>query len=191
MSSFSNPKKVMIPCRFSFLHCWEPDSVNGSEPKYSVSAIIPKSDSDAGPCAGPALCDGFPAHLRIIPPEADAGHAVLEELLQVVCVGAGHPQRTLTVYLAGEIPLDGQGQSTLQRCVRPVEPQRVLVQPAGFLQARGIVEDRSTAANHHLVFLCGDSRGNHVEKEIHHGKLLSERLVHSSYGGRSVTNSSP
>ena len=45
MSSFSNPKKVMIPCRFSFLHCWEPDSVNGSEPKYSVSAIIPKSDT--------------------------------------------------------------------------------------------------------------------------------------------------
>ena len=45
MSSFSNPKKVMIPCRFSFLHCWEPDSVNGSEPKYSVSAIISKSDT--------------------------------------------------------------------------------------------------------------------------------------------------
>ena len=45
MRSFSNPKKVMIPCRFSFLHCWEPDSVNGSEPKYSVSAIIPKSDT--------------------------------------------------------------------------------------------------------------------------------------------------
>ena len=38
-----NPNKVIIPCRFSFLHCWEPDSVNGSEPKYSVSAIIPKS----------------------------------------------------------------------------------------------------------------------------------------------------
>ena len=45
MSQFSNPKKVMIPCRFSFLHCWEPGSVNGSEPKYSVSAIIPKSDT--------------------------------------------------------------------------------------------------------------------------------------------------
>lgn len=41
----SNPNKVIIPCRFSFLHCWEPDSVNGSEPKYSVSAIIPKSDT--------------------------------------------------------------------------------------------------------------------------------------------------
>lgn len=40
-----NPNKVIIPCRFSFLHCWEPDSVNGSEPKYSVSAIIPKSDT--------------------------------------------------------------------------------------------------------------------------------------------------
>jgi len=38
-------KKVIIPCRFSFLHCWEPDSVEGSEPKYGVSAIIPKSDT--------------------------------------------------------------------------------------------------------------------------------------------------
>lgn len=40
-----NPNKVIIPCRFSYLHCWEPDSVNGSEPKYSVSAIIPKTDT--------------------------------------------------------------------------------------------------------------------------------------------------
>ena len=40
-----NPNKVIIPCRFSYLHCWEPDSINGSEPKYSVSAIIPKSDT--------------------------------------------------------------------------------------------------------------------------------------------------
>ena len=42
----SNPvNKVIIPCRFSYLHCWAPDSVNGSEPKYGVSAIIPKSDT--------------------------------------------------------------------------------------------------------------------------------------------------
>jgi len=41
----SNEKKVIIPCRFSYLHCWEPGSVNGSEPRYSVSAIIPKSDT--------------------------------------------------------------------------------------------------------------------------------------------------
>ena len=45
MSNTKTPNKVIIPCRFSFLHCWEPDSVNGSEPKYSVSAIIPKSDT--------------------------------------------------------------------------------------------------------------------------------------------------
>jgi hypothetical protein len=45
MSNTKNPNKVIVPCRFSFLHCWEPDSVNGSEPKYSVSAIIPKSDT--------------------------------------------------------------------------------------------------------------------------------------------------
>ena len=61
-----NPTKVIVPCRFSYLHCWEPDSVNGGDPKYSVSAIIPKSDTktinaikaaveqvlDTGGCAG-------------------------------------------------------------------------------------------------------------------------------------------
>ena len=41
----TNTTKVIVPCRFSYLHCWEPDSVNGGEPKYSVSAIIPKSDT--------------------------------------------------------------------------------------------------------------------------------------------------
>jgi hypothetical protein len=37
--------KVIVPCRFSYLHCWEPDSVNGGEPKYSVSAIVDKKDT--------------------------------------------------------------------------------------------------------------------------------------------------
>ena len=36
--------KVVVPCRFSYLHCWEAVKINGGEPKYSVSAIIPKSD---------------------------------------------------------------------------------------------------------------------------------------------------
>ena len=45
MSKNMNPTKVIVPCRLSYLHCWEPDSVNGGDPKYSVSAIIPKSDT--------------------------------------------------------------------------------------------------------------------------------------------------
>lgn len=44
MKNQSTATKVIIPCRFSYLHCWEPDSVNGGDPKYSVSAIVPKSD---------------------------------------------------------------------------------------------------------------------------------------------------
>lgn len=36
--------KVVIPCRLSYANIWEPKSVNGSEEKYSVSCIIPKSD---------------------------------------------------------------------------------------------------------------------------------------------------
>ena len=39
-----SPTKVVIPCRISFANIWEPKSINGSEEKYSVSCIIPKSD---------------------------------------------------------------------------------------------------------------------------------------------------
>lgn len=38
--------KVIIPCRFSYLNCFEPQSINGSDPKYSVSAIIDKNDKE-------------------------------------------------------------------------------------------------------------------------------------------------
>ena len=41
-----NLTKVIVPCRFSYLHCWEPNAVNGGDPKYSVYAIIPKSDAE-------------------------------------------------------------------------------------------------------------------------------------------------
>ena len=32
--------------RFSYANVWEPKSINGSEPKYSVSIIIPKTDAE-------------------------------------------------------------------------------------------------------------------------------------------------
>ena len=41
----NNTTKVIVPCRFSYLHCWEPDSVNGGDPKYIVSAIVDKKDT--------------------------------------------------------------------------------------------------------------------------------------------------
>lgn len=44
--STDNKTKVIVPCRLSYAHLWEPDSVNGSEPKYSVSCIIDKKDKD-------------------------------------------------------------------------------------------------------------------------------------------------
>lgn len=37
-------KVVFGPVRFSYVHVFTPDSINGSEAKYSVSIIIPKSD---------------------------------------------------------------------------------------------------------------------------------------------------
>lgn len=44
--SNTTPTKVIVPCRFSYAHLWEPDSINGSDPKYSVSCIISKEDKD-------------------------------------------------------------------------------------------------------------------------------------------------
>lgn len=41
-----NNTKVIMPCRFSYAHIFEPDSINGSEPKYSVSCIIDKNDTE-------------------------------------------------------------------------------------------------------------------------------------------------
>ncbi len=43
----SKNTKVIVPGRFSFVNIWEPKSVNGSDPKYSISLIIPKSDKQS------------------------------------------------------------------------------------------------------------------------------------------------
>ena len=46
MAKFVNPTKVVTGvCTFSYLNCWEPKAIQGSAPKYSVSLIIPKSDT--------------------------------------------------------------------------------------------------------------------------------------------------
>ncbi|NLK23260.1 MAG: DUF2815 family protein [Clostridiales bacterium] len=43
-NNMQNQTKVIVPCRLSYANIWEAQSINGSEPKYSVSAIIPKND---------------------------------------------------------------------------------------------------------------------------------------------------
>lgn len=46
MSKATNPLKVITgkDTRWSYTNVWEPKSINGGTPKYSVSLIIPKSD---------------------------------------------------------------------------------------------------------------------------------------------------
>lgn len=43
----ANPTKVITgpDTRWSYANVWEPKSINGGKPKYSVSRIIPKSDT--------------------------------------------------------------------------------------------------------------------------------------------------
>lgn len=47
MSMINNPTKVITghKTRWSYANVWEPKSINGGTPKYSVSLIIPKSDT--------------------------------------------------------------------------------------------------------------------------------------------------
>ena len=46
-TKFTNPMKVITGpnTRWSYANVWEPKSINGGAPKYSVSLIIPKSDT--------------------------------------------------------------------------------------------------------------------------------------------------
>lgn len=47
MAKFANPTKVITgpDTRWSYANVWDPKSINGGTPKYSVSLIIPKSDT--------------------------------------------------------------------------------------------------------------------------------------------------
>lgn len=46
MAKIANPTKVVTgkETRLSYANVWEPKSINGGDPKYSVSVLIPKSD---------------------------------------------------------------------------------------------------------------------------------------------------
>lgn len=48
MSKFINPTKVVTgkKTRWSYANVWEPKAINGGTPKYSVSLIIPKDDTE-------------------------------------------------------------------------------------------------------------------------------------------------
>ena len=47
MAKITNPTKVVTgkDTRWSYCNAWEPKSINGGTPKYSVSLIIPKTDT--------------------------------------------------------------------------------------------------------------------------------------------------
>ena len=46
-NNYTNPTKVItgVNTRWSYANVWDPKSINGGAPKYSVSLIIPKSDT--------------------------------------------------------------------------------------------------------------------------------------------------
>ena len=66
-----NPTKVITgECKLSYANLWEPKSINGGAPKYSVSLIIPKSDTETvdaiNAAIDAAIKDGAHLLLRLI-----------------------------------------------------------------------------------------------------------------------------
>lgn len=45
MTTTNTTRIVTGEVRLSYAHVWEPNSIQGGKPKYSVSLIIPKSDT--------------------------------------------------------------------------------------------------------------------------------------------------
>lgn len=63
MANKTNSTKIVTGIvRLSYANVWEPASINGSNPKYSVSLIIPKSDTktiaDINAAVDAAIKDG-------------------------------------------------------------------------------------------------------------------------------------
>lgn len=71
----SSTRVVTDIVRLSYAHIWEPTSVNGGEPRYSCSVIIPKSDTETvekiRKAVGAALREGAPRFGGVLPPMED------------------------------------------------------------------------------------------------------------------------
>lgn len=65
----TNPMKVITGpnTRWSYANVWEPKSINGGTPKYSVSLTIPKSDTIlVNICIGCFACVGLTTAISMI-----------------------------------------------------------------------------------------------------------------------------
>ena len=62
MAIMKNPTKVITGprTRWSYANVWDPKSINGGTPKYSVSLIIPKDDTETVNKIKAAIQAGIP-----------------------------------------------------------------------------------------------------------------------------------
>ena len=81
MAKQNNTKVVTGIVRLSYANVWEPKSINGGDPKYSCSIIIPKSDKGHTVVV---LSNGAKAQEEIMPASFKLG----DRLLKNGCVGA-------------------------------------------------------------------------------------------------------
>lgn len=118
MAKIKNDTQVITnEVRFSYLHAFEPQSINGSEPKYSVSLIIPKSDTSTLKCikqavehaknAGVGKFGGkIPANLKLPVRDGDVDRADDENYAGCYFINANAKTKPGLIYKNGDEILD-------------------------------------------------------------------------------------
>ena len=117
----SNPMKVITgpDTRWSYANVWEPKSINGGAPKYSVSLIIPKSDTKTVNKIKAAIQAAY-----------EEGAAKLK--------GNGFPTLLYNGQVAPIIPFTFKGMIWLQGCSDTVETARAASYLENFKRILGI-----------------------------------------------------
>ena len=118
MAKIKNDTQVITnEVRFSYLHAFEPQSFNGSDPKYSVSLIIPKSDTSTLKCIKQAVDNAknagvgkfggkIPANLKLPVRDGDVDRADDENYAGCYFINANAKTKPGLIYKNGDEILD-------------------------------------------------------------------------------------
>ena len=85
----NNPMKVITgpDTRWSYANVWEPKSINGGTPKYSVSLIIPKSDTKTVAKLKAAIEAAYREEIPDLYADHFIGYDELAEAMDLTCEG--------------------------------------------------------------------------------------------------------
>lgn len=129
-TKFTNPMKVITgpDTRWSYANVWEPKSINGGAPKYSVSLIIPKSDTKTVSKVQAAIEAAYrdmdpydmPEELSMLQSQDMGKIGFIQDLIRGVkkAVDAAKPQETAAETVKETVVVHNEGGSNVQALLK-------------------------------------------------------------------------